>query len=186
MPLEILRILKTFVWGFKRAVLLSCINNRAVRRPATHGVHTPTSQNAFNPRQSYRWNTSNTQESIIVTECDAVWSSQRWSLSWAQGVPDSLSYPGTIGAQRQGKKKLSGWILCANVCALQMFGKMLLREARCRAFPKHWETWASNIEESSGTVYLPGARHGFRISFNNFTWHFAMWYFRKQGNHNLQ
>lgn len=195
MPLEILRILKTFLWGFKRAVLLSCVNNRAVRRPATHGVHAPQSpppprnpphEKAFNSRVSHiNENTSSTQQSIIVTGCDTLWSSRRWSLTWAQqGVPDSLGYPGTIRAQCQGKKrkkkqKLSGWILRASVCALQMFGKMLLREARCRAFPKHWETWAFNIEESSGPVYPPAARHAFRIGFNNFTWHFGKWYFRK-------
>lgn len=60
-----------------------------------------------------------------------------------------------------------------------MFGKMLMREARCRTFPKHWETRAFNIEESSGTVYLPAARHRFRISFNNFTFHFLMWNLKK-------
>lgn len=88
--------------------------------------------------------------------------------------------------QRQGKQTRFAWILRASVCAPQMFRKMFLREARCRAFPKHWETWAFNIEESSGTVYPSAARHGFWISSDNFTWHFVMWYFRKQGNRNLQ
>lgn len=71
-----------------------------------------------------------------------------------------------------GGKKLSNRILRASVCVPQMFKKMLTREARCRMFPKHWETRAFNIEESSGNVYLPATRHRFRISCNNFTCHF--------------
>lgn len=72
----------------------------------------------------------------------------------------------------RGREKLSNRILRASVCVPQMFKKMLTREARCRMFPKHWETRAFNTEESSGNVYLPATRHRFRISCNNFTCHF--------------
>lgn len=67
----------------------------------------PPHEKAFNSRVSHiNENTSSTQQSIIVTGCDTLWSSRRWSLTWAQqGVPDSLGYPGTIRAQCQGKKE---------------------------------------------------------------------------------
>lgn len=44
-------------------------------------------------------------------------------------------------------------------------------------FPKHWETCALDIEECSGTVYLPAASHKFQINSINSTSHFMVRYF---------
>lgn len=44
-------------------------------------------------------------------------------------------------------------------------------------FPKHWETCALDIEEGSGTVYLPAASHKFQINSVNSSFHFMVRYF---------
>lgn len=85
-----------------------------------------------------------------------------------------------VNTKRQGvvpqKRKLLKWMLRVNVqCRKRR--KMLMLEAHCGKFPKHWQTCALNIEESSGTVYLPAASHRFQISSNNLTCHFMVWYF---------
>ena len=73
-------------------------------------------------------------------------------------------------------RKLSEWTLRVNACSTNI-GKHSCMRPLCQMFPKHWETCALNIEESSGTVYLLAASHKFQISSNNLTCHFMVRYF---------
>lgn len=75
------------------------------------------------------------------------------------------------------KERKAFWMNFACERVLRKYWRMLMREAHCRMFPKHKETCALNIEESSGTVYLPAASHRLQISSNNLTCHFMVWYF---------
>lgn len=79
------------------------------------------------------------------------------------------------GKKREERKAF--WMNFACERVLRKYWRMLMREAHCRMFPKHKETCALNIEESSGTVYLPAASLRLQISTNNLTCHFMVWYF---------
>lgn len=70
-----------------------------------------------------------------------------------------------------------GLCVCVCVRALCKHRKLLMHEVHCRMFPKHCETYASNIDGSSGTVYLEAAGHRIQLSSNNLTCHFMVWCF---------
>lgn len=112
-----------------------------------------------------------------------VLSKPRRFLTWAQpGVCNICHYARSICQRKAARvwclKKKAFWMnVCVWACALRKCRKILMHEAHCGMFPKHWETCALNIEESSGTVYLPATSHRFQISSNNLTCHFMVWYF---------
>lgn len=80
----------------------------------------------------------------------------------------SVAQKPSVCSVRGREKALQSYPACERVCAADV----QKNAHACRMFPKHWETRAFNIEESSGNVYLPATRHRFRISCNNFTCHF--------------
>lgn len=121
------------------------------------------------------------KHSIFALSAIRVLLKPRWFLTWAQpGICDICHYARSIMSTKQGA-------VAAEESSLNERCVWMWRMVKnWKMFPKHWETWAFNIEESSGSVYFPAARRWFQISSNNLTCHFMMWYFGKQGNCKLQ
>lgn len=160
-------------------MLLSCINNRAVSHPATHGIHTTTSQKAFNSRvghtKCFQHARGNHRNRVSDTGRDGLWPELNKVLLILSVIQEPLE------RSVRGGKKLSGGVLHASVCVpCRCLEKMLQRVEHFLNTGKHELSILMNPLELFTLQQHATDSKSALIHFVTL-WHFASWYFRKQG-----